>query len=48
MQMGHGGSPTMLYNHYYRPGITRKEALEWWGESTEEVDLSKDRTGKAG
>lgn len=37
LQMGHGGSPTMLFQRYNRPGITQAEALRFWQEDPGEV-----------
>jgi integrase len=33
LQMGHSGNPSMLFNHYHRPGIDKATALDWWGIS---------------
>lgn len=41
LELGHGGSPRMLFQHYRRPGIAKAEARAWFGLDPAEEDAAK-------
>lgn len=45
LQLGHEGNPRMLYNHYYKPGISKEDGKKYFGITEKKEEVSQSETG---